>query len=65
MPSYFVQFGYLLMLARLVAREVLRCLLLGAPIILALYAVSIAVPAITAWTWCLPPSTSSGSPCHA
>jgi hypothetical protein len=51
MPSYFVHFGYLLMLAGLVARDilVLRCLLLGAQIILALYAVSIAVPAITAW----------------
>lgn len=62
-PSYFVYFGYLLMLAGLVARDILflRCLLLGAQILVALYAVSIAVPAITAWTWCLPPSTSSGS----
>jgi CRP-like cAMP-binding protein len=51
MPSYLVHFGYLLMLAGLVARDilVLRCLLLGAQIILAFYAVSIAVPAITAW----------------
>ena len=51
MPSYLVHFGYLLMLAGLVARDilVLRCLLLGAQIILAFYAVSIAVPAIAAW----------------
>jgi hypothetical protein len=39
------------MLAGLVARDIpVRCLLLT-QIILALYAVSIAVPAITAWTW--------------
>ena len=51
MPAYLVHLGYLLMLAGLLARDilVLRSLLLGAQIILATYAVSIAVPAITAW----------------
>jgi hypothetical protein len=51
MPAYLVHLGYLLMLGGLLARDilVLRSLLLGAQIILAIYAVSIAIPAITAW----------------
>ena len=51
MPAYLVHLGYLLMLGGLLARDilVLRSLLLGAQIILAVYAVSIAIPAITAW----------------
>lgn len=51
MTAYLIHVGYLLMLAGLLARDILmlRCLLLGAQIILALYAVSIAIPAITAW----------------
>jgi hypothetical protein len=50
MPAVLVHIGYLLMLAGLLARDVLvlRSLLLAAQIILALYAVSIAVPVITA-----------------
>ena len=50
-PSYLIHVAYLLMLAGLLARDilVLRSLLLGAQIVLALYAVRIAVPEITAW----------------
>jgi CRP-like cAMP-binding protein len=51
MPAFLVHIGYLLMLAGLLARDilVLRSLLLVAQIILAAYAMSIPVPAITAW----------------
>ena len=51
MPSFLVHIGYSLMLGGLLARDilVLRSLLLGAQTILAIYAVSIAVPAIAAW----------------
>lgn len=51
MLAYIVHIGYLLMLAGLLARDVLvlRSLVLGAQIILAIYAWSIPIPAITAW----------------
>jgi hypothetical protein len=51
MLAYIVHVGYLLMLGGLLARDVLvlRSLILGAQIILAIYAMSIPIPAIAAW----------------
>jgi hypothetical protein len=51
MLAYLIHFGYLLMLAGFLARDVLllRALLLAAQVIVAVYAASIAVPAIAAW----------------
>jgi hypothetical protein len=51
MLPYLVHFGYTLMLCGFVARDilVLRGLLAGAQVVLAIYALSIAVPAISAW----------------